>query len=133
LTLNEIEQYQICEKIFEGIDEKFRVSNHRISDLETKVDNLSSINTAITKLTILSEQNIEANKERDEIQRLHGENLIQVTNELKIISKQNEELRQDFNKNKEDNSINIPTLIKYALCTGVGVVITVIITRLIGN
>lgn len=166
------EQYKVCTKIFEGIDEKFKasslmceqllsaidekikVANHRICDLEIEGTDmskrLSAIDTIVTstlaKLTLLSEQNIETNKIRDEELKSHRDTLIQISNTLINMNKKLEEgdLRVDDLEDKiaermkdsdkkfvdldRRDKISISDTIKYgiiiAISTGIGVIAT---------
>lgn len=147
LTVNpECEQPRICEKVFEGINEKFKVNNHRIEDLEQKVDNLSAINATLVELKLLSEQNIQSNKGRDEMLRLHSESLVEVTSTLKEMNKEIKDSKEQSEKNineikikveeiSKDNNIKISDIAKNILFTvlgtSVGVGITLYITKLI--
>lgn len=112
------------------IEEKIKVANNRIADLECVTKDLSNISSAIAKLTILSEQNIVANKERDELLKSHNNHLIEMASEIKIMAKQNidlnknyENIKKDNQTTKAENTINIPTLIKYTIFTVTSMVI----------
>jgi len=143
---------EVCKQKFENIEvkignvenifeERSKVSNHRISDLECKVDNLSLINSTLVELKILSEQNIKSNEDRDKLLRIHSESLVEVTNTLKNINKQFEEtdksiekldknvgkLENKFEEINKSNNINILDLLKEGIkyliiagLTGVG-------------
>ena len=112
------------------LEEKIKVANNRILDLECITKDLSSINSAIAKLTLLSEQNIQANQERDKLLTYHNEHLIEMASEIKIIAKQNidlnknyENIKKDNQMTKAENTINISTLIKYIIFTVTSMVI----------
>lgn len=146
LTLNDCGQKDVCTEIFKGIDERFKVSNHRIQDVEQKVDNLSSINATLVELKILSEQNVTSNKDRDEMLKSHNEALIQVSNTLININKQFEETNKELEKtnikiDKTDekikeldkgNSIQLLDLFKKLIYVAVGCGVTIFVTKLIG-
>lgn len=106
------------------IEEKIKVANNRILDLECITKDLSNISAAIAKLTLLSEQNIQANQERDKLLTYHNEHLIEMSSEIKMMARQNidlsknyENVRKDAQEIKTENTINIPTLIKYTIFT----------------
>ena len=141
MTVNEnCEQPRICAEVFKGINEKFKVSNHRIDDLEQKVDNLSAINATLIELKLLSEQNVASNKDRDEMLKSHSEALIQVSNTLININKQFEETNIKIEKTDEkikelnkDNSIKIFDVIKNIIYVAIGCGATIFVTKLIGS
>ena len=133
------EQPKICAEIFKGIDEKFKVSNHRIDNLNEKTDHLGSIDAALVKLTLLSEQNVENNKNRDEILRIHGETLVQLTTALKHINEKFketdgniEEVRQNVETMDNNGSLKINEIFKYIFFLGIGSGATLLITKLFG-
>lgn len=130
LGVNDIEQYQICEKIFNGIDEKFKVSNHRIEDLENKTVEINNINNVLVELQLLTklqrEDSIKRDKSIDEMNKTQieitntlrtlAENLnktdINVDKLSKKIDMNNEEVNKKFDDINKDNNINVPQLIK---------------------
>jgi tRNA U34 5-carboxymethylaminomethyl modifying enzyme MnmG/GidA len=151
LVPNDCVQKDVCDEIFKNVDEKFKVVNHRINTVDEKTDNLSSINASLVKLTLLSEQNVENNKNRDEILRIHGETLVQLTTALTHINekfdantkninekfgetdKNIEEVSQKVETMDNNNSIKINEVIKYLFVLFLGVGGTIIITRLMGG
>jgi response regulator RpfG family c-di-GMP phosphodiesterase len=162
LVPNDCIQKDVCDEIFKNVEEKFKVVNHRINTIDEKTDDLSSINASLVKLTLLSEQNIENNRNRDEILRIHGETLVQLTTALTHINekfdantkninekfgetdksikekfgetdKSIEEVSQKVETMDNNNSIKINEVIKYLFVLVLGVGGTIIITKLMGG
>jgi septal ring factor EnvC (AmiA/AmiB activator) len=147
LVLENCGQKDVCTEIFKGVDERFKVSNHRIEDLEQKVDNLSSINATLVELKLLSQQNVASNKDRDEMLKSHSEALVQVSNTLININKQFEETNKELEKQNikidktdekikelnKDNSIKIFDVIKNIIYVAIGCGATIFVTKLIGS
>lgn len=135
---NDIEQYQICEKIFNGIDEKFKVNNHRIEDLENKAIEINNINNVLVELQLLTklqrEDSIKRDKSIDEMNKTQ----IEITNTLKSLSSnlnktdgnvedlkdEIKDIKNNLKESDKNSNINVTKLIKNAilicLSTGIG-------------
>jgi predicted nucleic acid-binding Zn-ribbon protein len=147
---------KMCEQIVDGIDEKFKVANHRIGDLECKAENIetkvstidNTINSTLAKLTLLSQQNIESNKFRDEELKSHRETLIQISNTLVNISRKLEDgdtrvdnleikvgrrMQDSDNKFKDiekKGTINIMDIFKYAIFMSINIGLGIAIAKI---
>lgn len=129
---NDCEQIKICEKEFDMLDEKIKVANHRLNDLEGKVDNLSSINVTLAELKTISKQQLESNKDRDELLKQHSDTLTQMNTSLINMNHKFEEseksvsdlkgeikeVKNDVKNINKDNTIKIPDIIKNLIMMG---------------
>jgi predicted RNase H-like nuclease (RuvC/YqgF family) len=128
LTKNEsCEQPKICEKVFENIDEKFKVTNHRINDLENKTEEMNNINKILVELQILTKLQREDGVKRDKAieemnknQEEMNKNQIEITNTLKTLADNLNQTDDNVGKLSKkiegivsDNAIKISTILKY--------------------
>ena len=136
--VNFCEQPKICEKIFEGINEKFKVSNHRISDLEQRTEEIHSINNVLIELQLLTKLQREDGIKRDKLVSDISENQTKISNSLDILSSRInnteisvEKLNKKLDEIKSDNSMKISDIIKtiiiLAASMGFGSVLTLIL------
>lgn len=128
----ECEQPKICKKEFNMLGEKIKVANHRIEDLEDKVDDLTSINVTLAELKTISKQQLEGNKERDFLLKQHSDTLIQMNTSLINMNHKYEEsdknvsdlkveikeVRDDVKGINKDNSIKVSDIIKNLIMMG---------------
>jgi len=138
-------QVDVCEKSFENIEEKIKVANYRISDLEGKVDNLTTINITLAELKTISAQQLKGNEERDALLKQHSETLSQMNISLVHMNNKFEEsdknitgfktelkqIRDDVRELSNDNKMKLSDIIKnaimIALSMGFGVLVTSIL------
>lgn len=152
---DECEQVKICEKIFEGIDEKIKVANHRIDDLENKSEEINSINKVLVELQLLTKLQREDGVKRDmaienmnKNQEEMNKNQIEITNTLKTLAvnlgqtdtnvdkldKKVDNLDKKIDSVSDKDKISLIDLGKKILygsiLAGAGVVGTLIVTKL---
>jgi hypothetical protein len=121
--VNSCEQMQICEKVFDSIDDRFKVIHHRVDEIEgetKEINNISkTISNTLTKLEILVElqrnDSVKRDNSIDEMNKIQ----IEITNTLKTLAiNQNktdenvDKLSKKFDDIAKDNNINLPKLIK---------------------
>lgn len=130
LSVINCDQPKICEQKWIANEDKLKVVHHRIDGLEEKVNDLSNINSVLVELKLLSEQNIESNKTRDEMIKLHSESLIQITStltnlneKLDVTGEKIEDLETNVAVINSDNTFKITSAFKYiaTLLAGGGV------------
>ncbi len=144
-----IEQVQVCNKSFENIEEKIKVQNHRIEDLENKTEEINNIGKVLVELQLLTQLQREDSIKRDKAiedmnktQNDMNKNQIEITNTLKTltasINKTDEavvkldekvdgnqkETNNKFDEMSKNNSIDVPSLIKKIIMVTITVVIT---------
>lgn len=147
MTRNEsCEQPKICAEIFKSVDEKIKVANHRIDDLEGKTEEINSINNVLVELQLLTKLQREDGIKRDVMIEEFNKNQTEITNTLKVLSdnlsktdktveklddkidKYNEETNIKFGEITQDNSIKLSDIGKKILfgllCGGVGILAT---------
>lgn len=123
MTVNEsCEQPKICEKVFEGIDERFKVSNHRIEDLENKTEEINGINNTLAKLEILISLQREDSIKRDKSIAEMSKTQIEITNTLKDLANNLNKTEENVDKLSKkvdeinnDNNIKINSILKYII------------------
>lgn len=142
------QQPLICEKVFLGIEEKFKVSNHRIEDLENQTQEINDINNTLSRLETLISLQREDSLKRDKSIEAMNKTQIEITNTLKTLSeslsktdknvdklnKKVDENHEKFNKKfddiSKDNNISIFQIIKYIIFGSIGVGIGIIIPKI---
>lgn len=142
------QQPLICEKVFLGIEEKFKVSNHRIEDLENQTQEINNINNTLSRLETLISLQREDSLKRDKSIEAMNKTQIEITNTLKTLSeslsktdknvdklnKKVDENHEKFNKKfddiSKDNNISIFQIIKYIIFGSIGVGIGIIIPKI---
>lgn len=142
------QQPLICEKVFLGIEEKFKVSNHRIEDLENQTQEINDINNTLSRLETLISLQREDSFKRDKSIEAMNKTQIEITNTLKTLSeslsktdknvdklnKKVDENHEKFNKKfddiSKDNNISIFQIIKYIIFGSIGVGIGIIIPKI---
>ena len=139
MVLNEsCQQPLICGKEFEKIEEKFKVSNHRIEDLENQAEKIYDISKVLSELQLLTKLQREDGLKRDKIIVEINENQIKISNSLDILSNRmnNTDLNVDKLSKKidevsSDNKLKLSDIIKngimIALSMGFGAVISMVL------
>lgn len=132
------EQKDVCEKVFDGIDEKFKVVNNRIKDLENKSEEINSIDKTLAKMEVLYALQRDDSVKRDKSIEDMNKTQIEITNTLKTLTesinktdksvdnldkkvdKNNEDLTKKIEEITKDNTISIPQTVKYIFITILG-------------
>lgn len=150
---NEYEQYKICEKIFDGVNDKIKSTNYRIDDLENKTQEINGINNTLARMEVLISLQREDSIKRDKtIDDMHISQL-EITSTLKTLAESinrtdesvdkldkkvdanNEALNRKFDIVSEDNIIKISDINKKTIfgviCGSVGVGVTIIVTKIL--
>ena len=148
---NECLQIDVCEKSFENINEKIKVSNNRLKDLENKIEEVNSIKNVLVELQLLTKLQREDSIKRDKAIEDMNRNQIEITNTLKTLSENlnktdinvdklaekvdinNIELNKKVDDISNDNIIKLSTIGKYLFFGTLGSGMTILLTRLIGN
>jgi len=149
--LTECPQVEICEKSFENIEEKFKVANHRIGDLETKTEEINRNNNTLAKMEVLislqREDSLRRDKSIDEMNKTQIEitnTLVTLTNSIKKTDESVDKLDKKVDANDEklnrkvddiskDNNINILQVIKYIILTLTSVGVGIWLTKVFGS
>lgn len=161
---------KVCEQKFENIetkydnkidgieknfDEKFKVANHRISDLEVKTEEINSISNVLVELQLLSKLQREDGVKRDKLFEELNKNQIEISNTLKTLTdslnktdasvdkldkkvdENNKELNKKVDEIKQDNTIKVSDITKKVIfgviCTTFGVGATIIVTKIMNK
>lgn len=139
LVINEsCQQPLICEKVFLGIEEKFKVGNHRIEDLENQTEKIYDINKILSELQILVGLQRQDGIKRDEMINEFNINQIKITNTLESLANKlnNTDLNVDKLSRKideisNDNKMKLSDIIKnlliIAMSMGFGAVISMVL------
>lgn len=139
MVLNEsCQQPLICGKEFEKIEEKFKVSNHRIEDLENQTEKIYDINKILSELQVLVGLQRQDGIKRDEMINDFNINQIKITNTLESLTdKLNntdsnvDKLSKKIDEVSNDNKMNLSDIIKngimIALSMGFGAVISMVL------
>lgn len=87
----ECPQVDVCEKTFENFEEKIKVANHRIDDLETKTEEINGINNTLAKLETLvclqREDSIKRDKAIEEMNKNQREDSFKRDGAIREMSK----------------------------------------------
>lgn len=139
MVLNEsCQQPLICGKEFEKIEEKFKVSNHRIEDLENQAEKIYDINKILSELQMLVGLQRQDGIKRDEMINDFNINQIKITNTLESLAdKLNntdsnvDKLSKKIDEVSNDNKMKLSDIIKngivIALSMGFGAVISMVL------
>jgi uncharacterized protein (DUF342 family) len=139
LVLNqECEQPKICAEIFKSVDEKIKVANHRIEDLENQTNKIYDIGNVLSELQLLTKLQREDGIKRDKLISDINENQTKISNSLDILSnrinntevsveKLNKKIDEVSNDNKMKLSDIFKNLIIIAMSMGFGAVVSLII------
>jgi len=148
---NECLQIDVCEKSFENINEKIKVSNNRLKDLENKIEEVNSIKNVLVELQLLTKLQREDSIKRDKAIEDMNRNQIEITNTLKTLSENlnktdinvdklaekvdinNIQLNKKVDDISNDNIIKLSTIGKYLFFGTLGSGMTILLTRLLGN
>jgi predicted RNase H-like nuclease (RuvC/YqgF family) len=131
-------QIDVCEKSFENVMDK--VQNHRIDDLENKVEEINSINTTLAKIEVLvSLQRNDAIKRDKSFDEMNQTQIV-ITNTLQTLSEnlnrtdENvEKLDKKIDDISKNSNINILSFIKKVMYFAIGSGVTISLTKLFSN
>lgn len=139
MVLNqECEQPKICAEIFKSVDDKIKVANHRIEDLENQTNKIYDIGNVLSELQLLTKLQREDGIKRDKLIADINENQTKISNSLDILStrinntevsveKLNKKIDEVSNDNKMKVSDIIKNLIILGLSMGFGAIIGLVI------
>ena len=139
MVLNqECEQPKICAEIFKSVDDKIKVANHRIEDLENQTNKIYDIGNVLSELQLLTKLQREDGIKRDKLIADINENQTKISNSLDILSnrinntevsveKLNKKIDEVSNDNKMKLSDIFKNLIIIAMSMGFGAVVSLII------
>ena len=82
----ECEQPKICAEIFKSEDDKIKVANHRIEDLENQTNKIYDIGNVLSELQLLTKLQREDGIKRDKLIADINENQTKISNSLDILS-----------------------------------------------
>lgn len=153
----ECKQKEVCDEIFNLIEEKINVANHRIYDLEQKESQINIIANTLTKLEtiicLLREDCVkrdlivdDMNKSQQEIAntlKILSNNLNKTDESVEGLNKKVDKLNEKVDKNNEklnvkfkeiisDNHIKVSDIVKKALWILLGGALTVGVYHLFG-
>lgn len=139
MVLNqECEQPKICAEIFKSVDDKIKVANYRIEDLENQTNKIYDIGNVLSELQLLTKLQREDGIKRDKLIADINENQTKISNSLDILStrinntevsveKLNKKIDEVSNDNKMKVSDIIKNLIILGLSMGFGAIIGLVI------
>lgn len=139
MVLNqECEQPKICAEIFKSVDDKIKVANHRIEDLENQTNKIYDIGNVLSELQLLTKLQREDGLKRDKLIADINDNQTKISNSLDILSnrinntevsvdKLNKKIDEVSNDNKMKVSDIIKNLIILGLSMGFGAIIGLVI------
>jgi chromosome segregation ATPase len=139
LTKNEsCEQPKICAEVFKSVDEKFKVANHRIDDLESQVDKIHDIANVLSELQLLTKLQREDGLKRDKLIAEISENQAKISNSLDVLSNRMnstevsvEKLSKKIDEVSNDNKMKLSDIIKnlliIAMSMGFGAVVSMVL------
>lgn len=139
MVINEsCQQPLICGKEFEKIEEKFKVSNHRIEDLENQTEKIYDISKVLSELQVFIGLQREDGIKRDEMINEFNINQIKITNTLESLTNKLtntnsnvDKLSQKVDAISDDNKMKLSDIIKngivIALSMGFGAVISMVL------
>lgn len=139
---------KICEQKFLGLEEKIKVVNHRIGDLEMRSEEINNIKNVLIELQLLTKLQREDSIKRDIAIENMNKTQVEITNTLKTLSenlnktdknveklnekveKTNDELNKKIGEMNKDNNISVGSIVKYAAFGFLGSGITLAIAQL---
>lgn len=139
MTKNEsCEQPKICAEVFKSVDEKFKVANHRIDDLESQVDKIHDIANVLSELQLLTKLQREDGLKRDKLIAEISENQAKISNSLDVLSNRMnstevsvEKLSKKIDEVSNDNKMKLSDIIKnlliIAMSMGFGAVVSMVL------
>ena len=131
------QQSLICEKVFLGIEEKFKVSNHRIEDLENQTEKIYDINKILSELQVLVALQREDGLKRDKLITEISETQAKISNSLDVLSNRMnstevsvEKLSKKIDEVSNDNKMKLSDIIKnlliIAMSMGFGAIVSMV-------
>lgn len=134
----ECEQPKICAEVFKSVDEKFKVANHRIDDLESQVDKIHDITNVLSELQLLTKLQREDGLKRDKLIAEISENQAKISNSLDVLSNRMnstevsvEKLSKKIDEVSNDNKMKLSDIIKnlliIAMSMGFGAIVSVVL------
>ena len=139
LVINEsCQQPLICEKVFLGIEEKFKVSNYRIEDLENQTEKIYDINKILSELQVLVALQREDGLKRDKLITEISETQAKISNSLDVLSNRMnstevsvEKLSKKIDEVSGDNKIKLSDILKnlfiIAMSMGFGAIVSMVL------
>jgi septation ring formation regulator EzrA len=163
--LDDCKQAEVCEQKFANLeekieafnkltDEKIRVANHRIEDVEIECKKIGDVQNVLSELKVLVGLQREDGLKRDKmIQEFNhsqfkitqtldclanklaktDDNVEKIAEEVSQMEEKISDLKQDNVNQMKENSISIPTLVKYFIAGGIGAILTVFIERIVST
>ena len=133
----ECEQPKICAEVFKSVDEKFKVANHRIDDLESQVDKIHDITNVLSELQLLTKLQRDDGLKRDKLITEISETQAKISNSLDVLSNRMnstevsvEKLSKKINEVSNDNKMKLSDIIKnlliIAMSMGFGAIVSMV-------
>lgn len=137
-------QIDVCEKVFENIEEKIKVANHRIDDLEGRAEEINKISNVLVELQLLIKLQREDSLNRDKTVESINKSQIEITNTLKTLAnnlnqteinvdkldKKVDSLDKKIDSVSSKDKISLLELFKKLIYAGFGVAIGLGVTKL---
>lgn len=115
----------------EVYEAKFDMIEERVKELRKRVETLDSIKEVLVELKLLTTQQIEANAQRDELLQEHGIALAKAVETLKDLSQRQDSHDSRIQSLEKKSHINLNDLVQKVFYTGVGIVITALLSKVI--
>ena len=134
---NECPQVEVC-------NEKFKVANHRIDDLENKTDEINNINNVLVELKLLTKLQREDGVKRDKAVEDMNKTQFEISNTLKTLAdnlnktdgnvdkldKKVDKLGEKVDTFSDKDKVSLLDFFKKLLYVGAGGAITLGVTKL---
>jgi len=139
LVINQVcEQAKICAEVFKNIDEKIKVANHRIDDLESQTNKIYDITSVLSELQLLTKLQREDGIKRDKLIAEISENQAKISNSLDVLSNRMnstevsvEKLSKKINEVSSDNKMKLSDIFKnliiIAMSMGFGAIVSMVL------
>lgn len=134
----ECEQPKICAEVFKNIDEKIKVVNYRIDDLENQTNKIYDITSVLSELQLLTKLQREDGIKRDKLIAEISENQAKISNSLDVLSNRMnstevsvEKLSKKIDEVSSDNKMKLSDIFKnliiIAMSMGFGAIVSMVL------